>query len=268
VQLKYLAFCQYVFIMNFPMAFYNFGLKSENQVSIADFLVLPLLAPIVLLLIDCYLIPQAFLLPLMLVMTLSYLALRLPMTAVAGWAIVYMSTVLWISFHPVEPTQTLPYLRPYVRTAFILAGGVSACLLASHRTRLQKSNQALLNIISALPSAVVVSDISGYILLMNKECQRLLKGHADPLSGLSFFSTFIGYEDQGQEIGKYVAYFQSNEPGPFPAVLHTRGENPLTLHVSVTIITLDKIRYAMTVIEKAEEGNPGAPLPKLPEEPA
>jgi PAS domain-containing protein len=246
-------FCQDVFIMHFPMGINRLGFQFDKPSSLADFLVLPLLAPVVLFLIDSYLIPQAFLLPLMLVMLLSYLALRLPTSAVAGWVVVYMVMVLLVSLYPVERTQTLPFLKPYIRTAFILAGGITACLLASHRTRLQKSNRTLLKIISALPSAVVVSDISGNILLMNKEAQRLLQGHTDPLSGLSFFSTFIAHEEQGRQIGKYVSYFQADEAGPFSTILHTRGEHALTLDVSITIITLDKTRYALTVIEKAEE---------------
>jgi PAS domain-containing protein len=221
-------------------------------------LVLPLLAPIILLMIDTYLIPQAFLLPLMLVMTLSYLALRLPVPAVASWATIYLVIVLLVSYYPIESTQTLPYLRPYVRTAFILAGGITACLLASHRTRLLKSNQALVQIISSLPSAIVVSDISGNILLMNKACQKLLEGRVHALSGLSFFSTFIGREEQGQVIAQYVNFFQADKPGPFPMILRTRGERPLELNVSMTIVTLDKTRYAMTVIEKAEDDVPAS----------
>ncbi|HUB66461.1 MAG TPA: PAS domain-containing protein [Candidatus Methylacidiphilales bacterium] len=234
----------------------KFGFPFEKRSSVADFLVLPLLAPIVLFLIDSFLIPQAFLLPLMLVMTLSYLALRLPVPAVASWAIVYLVIVLLVSFYPIETTQTVPYLRPYVRTAFILAGGITACLLASHRTRLLKSNAALVQIISALPSAVVVSDISGNILLMNKACQQLLEGRLHALTGLSFFSTFIGQEEQGQIIAQYVNFFQTDQPGPFPMVLCTRGDRPLKLNVSITIVTLDKTRYAMTLVEKAEDDVP------------
>ncbi len=236
------------------MVLNKFAFVSKKPWTQIDYLWIPLLAPFVLLLIDCYLIPQAFLLPLLLVMLLCYLALRLPAWMVALWSLVYTGFILVISFYPVEQTQTLPAFRPYVRTAFLLVSGTTATLLAIHRNQLEKGNQALLQVVSSMPLAVIVSDISGDILLLNVAAEKLLAKHINELSGLSYFSTFISPEEQGQMISKYLSYFQSEYEKPHSVTLCTRGEPALTLHVTITVISLQKTPYAITIVGNVETG--------------
>jgi hypothetical protein len=214
-------------------------------------LIVPLAAPICLFFIEAYLVPLVFLMPLVLVLVLCYLAMRLSPRAVMFWMLFYIALVIVAAQISVEPEPVMAALRPYVRSGFVFAGGITAFLLASHRARMGKSNQALFKVISALPSPVVVSDISGNILLMNKQCQDLLARQHDPLSAVSFFSTFVSREDQGLEIQKYLKYFDAEDGDIFPAVLQTRGEPPLVLEVVITIVTLGNIRYAVMAIEKA-----------------
>jgi PAS domain-containing protein len=235
------------------MVLNNFAFTAQKPPGQIEYLWAPILAPIILFFIDSYLIPQAFLLPLLLIMLLCYLALRLPAWMVAGWAVVYTLLVLLVAFLPLEDTQTLPALRPYVRTAFLLVSGTTATLLAIHRGRLEKGNQALVQVVSMIPLAVVVSDISGDILLINQAAEKLLRNHLNELSGLSYFSTFISPQEQGRMIAKYISYFQGESETPHEVTLCTRGEPSLTLHTTITVISLNKTLYAVTIVDKVEE---------------
>jgi PAS domain-containing protein len=190
----------------------------------------------------------------MLLMFLIYLGFRTPTWVVCLWGIIYAMAVLILTLFPIQEAQpSLPFMRPYVRAAFLLVGATAATLVAHHRTRMEKSHEALFNVISALPLAVIISDISGNILLMNREAQKVLSNHVHELSGLSYFSTFISPDEQGRSIATYISYFDSHRTGRVSTILRTRGNPSLTLRASITVIGIDTHRYALTVIEKAEE---------------
>ena len=190
--------------------------------------------------LDTYFIPGIFALPVLLLMVLIFLAFRLPAWMVAVWMLMYGAAILTILLLPVQEARTDPAFKPYARTAVFLAGGSAAILLASYRRRMEKGHEALFQIISAMPLPVIVSDISGNILLLNNAAQGVLKNHISELSGLSFFSTFISPDNQGKTIVKYIGYFDPGHSGPIPIVLQTRGAPPLTLHASLTVVGIDK----------------------------
>jgi len=212
----------------------------------------PLLLGIVLLLIDVYLIPGIFALPLLLMMTLMYLAFRLPAWLVATWALIYAAVILTITVVPIEETTTNPALRPFVRTLVFLTVGAAAALLAAYRQRLEVGHEALFRIISSLPLAVLVSDVSGNILLLNEQAHQLLKHHVSGLTAMSFFSTFVMPGDEGQTIAKYIGYFDPANVGTISVALRTRGEPVLALHAALTVVAINKRRYAITVVERVE----------------
>jgi PAS domain-containing protein len=215
---------------------------------------IPLLMGIVLLLVDVYFIPGIFALPLLLMMTLMYLAFRLPAWLVAAWALIYAAVILTISVAPIEETTTDPALRPFIRTLVFLTVGAAAVLLAAYRQRLEVGHEALFRIISSLPLAVIISDISGNILLLNEQAQQLLKHHLSNLTGMSFFSTFVMPGDEGQTIAKYISYFDPANVGTTSILLRTRGEPVLALHVALTVVGINKRRYAISVVERVEHG--------------
>jgi PAS domain-containing protein len=205
-----------------------------------------------LVLIDFFLVPGVFSLPLMLLMLLIFLAMRLPAGAVALWTLFFGGLILIILLMPIEEAATDPAFRPYIRTSVFLAGGAAAILLAAYRQRLELGHDALFRIISSLPLAVIVSDISGNILLLNEQAQQVLKNHINNLAGLSYFSTFISPSDQGKTIARYISYFDPAHAGTVSTVLHTRGEPALALHASITVVGIDQNRYAITVVERVE----------------
>ncbi len=213
---------------------------------------LPLLLGVVLFLVDLYLLPNLFALPLLLLMALIFLAFRLPAWMVAIWTVMYAGTVLMILLLPVQEGVTDPAFKPYVRTGIFLAGGTAAILLASHRQRLERGRDALFSVISALPVPVIVSDISGNILLLNDAAQEVLKSHLSELSGLSYFSTFVGAENQGQAIATYIGYFNSDPGTATSLILRTRSEPPLSLHAVVTVVKIADSQYAVTMVQKVE----------------
>jgi PAS domain-containing protein len=213
---------------------------------------IPFLAALIAFLADVYLIPGVFTLPLLLLMVLIFLAFRLPAWMVAIWTAMYAGVILTILLAPVQEAKTDPALRPYARTAIFLAGGSAAIVVASHRRRLEKGQEALFNIISSLPLPVIISDISGNILLLNDAARQVLKNHLSELSGLSFFSTFVSPDNQGKTIAKYISYFDPALSRPFPTILRTRSEPPLTLHASITVFGIDKRKYAISVVERVE----------------
>jgi PAS domain-containing protein len=214
---------------------------------------IPLLMGIGLLLVDVYFIPGIFALPLLLMMTLMFLAFRLPAWIVAVWALIYASLILSITMGvPIEETTTNPVFRPFVRTAVFLTVGSAAVLLAAYRQKLEVGHEALFRVISALPLAVIISDISGNILLLNDQAQQLLKHHLSDLTGMSYFSTFTTPSDQGKTIARYISYFDPANVGTSSVILYTRGEPVLSLHATLTVVGIDKQRYAITVIERVE----------------
>jgi PAS domain-containing protein len=214
----------------------------------------PLLLGIGLLLVDVYLIPGIFALPLLLMMTLMYLAFRLPAWLVGAWALIYAAVILTISVVPIEETTTNPALRPFLRMLIFLTVGAAAVLLAAYRQRLEVGHEALFRIISSLPLAVIVSDVSGNILLLNEQAQQLLKHHLSNLTGMSFFSTFAMPGDEGQTIAQYISYFDPANVGTVSIVLRTRGEPVLALHAALTVVGINTRRYAVSVIERVEHG--------------
>lgn len=229
----------------------KFGDQSGPKPSPFSTWIAPLAAPFVVVLIQHYLLPVAFLLPLSLVVILCYLALRLPPSAMLVWTAFYIAFGILAAQVEVEPPVTSAAWRPYVRSGFVAAGGITAILLAGHRVRMRRSNEALFKVIALLPSAVIISDVSGNILLLNDECRKLLADQLSGVSKLSFFTTFVAAKDQGREIAKYVGYFEREEGGPYAATLKTRGPQPMLLEVAITIVTLDKTRYAVTVVDQA-----------------
>lgn len=205
-----------------------------------------------LFLIDYFFVPGIFSLPLMFLILLIFLAMRLPAPAVALWTLVFAGIILIFLMLPIEEANTIPPFRPYIRTAIFVAGGSAAILLSAYRQRLELGHDALFRIISSLPLAVIVSDISGNILLLNEQAQQVLKHHIDSLAGLSYFSTFISPSDQGKTIARYISYFDPAHSGTVSTVLHTRGEPALALHASITVVAIGNHRYAITVVERVE----------------
>jgi len=229
-------------------------LPFQKPPGLLHFLWIPLLAPLVLLIIDKVLIPEAFTLPLLLLPVLGYLAIRLPPWVVFTWGLIYGWVILSILlFHFPEDNYTVPVLRPYLSSLTFVTSGVVIALLSAYRMKLEKSYNALFNIVTTLPVPVVVSDISGNILLLNREAEKLLYGQVNDLAGLSFFSTFTSPGEQGRAIAKYIGYFDPNNFGPFPVTLQTRGNSPKLLKASISIFGSFKHLYAVTVIEKTSE---------------
>jgi len=212
--------------------------------------VIPALIATILLLIDFFLIPGIFALPLLLLMLLIFLATRLPARAVALWTLCFGVVIFVILLLPIEERLTTRALRPYVRTAIFLTGGASAILLAGYRERLEMGHEALFEVISSLPLPVIVSDISGNILLLNEQARHVLKNHINDMSGVSYFSTFVSPNDQGKTIARYISYFDPGHAGAISTVLQTRGEPALALHATITVVGIDKHRYAITVVER------------------
>ena len=233
--------------------------KSSFQKSPGLFLFLwmPLLALLGLLLIDIVLVPQAFMLPLLLLLVLGYLALRLPPWTVFVWGVVFAGVIFTILTLRLPEGHTDLFWRPYVRTGTFLIGGVAFTLLAGYRAGQEKSYQALLSVVTSLPITVVISDVSGNILFLNREAEKLLKDQLNNLAGLSYFSTFTSPGEQGRFIAKYIGYFDSNNFGPFPITLQTRGDSLKILKASISIFGSFNHLYAVTVIEKTSEGEAG-----------
>jgi PAS domain-containing protein len=216
---------------------------------------IPALMGVVLLLADIYFIPGIFALPLLLMMTLMFLTFRLPAWIVGVWALIYAALILTITVGvPLEETTTTPAFQPFVRTSVFLTVGTAAVLLAADRQRLEVGHEALFRIISSLPLAVIVSDISGNILLLNDQAQQLLKNHVNSVAGLSYFSTFISPGNQGETIAKYISFFDPTSVGTVSILLRTRGEPVLSLHAAITVVGINKRRYAITVVERVEHG--------------
>jgi PAS domain-containing protein len=213
---------------------------------------LPFIAGIGFFLIDDYFIPGVFALTLLLLVVLIVLAFRLPAWMVTIWTLTYAAMILAISFLPIAEATTDPAFKPYVRTAVFLTGGTAAILLAANRRRLEMGHEALFRIISGLPLPVIVSDISGNILLLNEQAQQVLKNHINELAGLSYFSTFVSPSDQGKTISTYIGYFDPSHMGTSATVLRTRGEPALSLHAAITVVGIGKHRYAITVVERVE----------------
>ena len=211
----------------------------------------PLAAPVIAFLIQVYWIPVTFVLPLAVVITLCYLALKLSPRTVLVWMVVYVASVLIAAQLRVEPPPTSAAFRPFIRSGFVVAGGITAYLLAVNRIRLHGSNEALFQVISVLPSAVMVTDVSGNILLMNTHCVNLLEGHFNGVSSLSFFAAFTTRETQGREIEDYLKLFESGTNEPVAVTLRTRGEHSLALEVVITIVKSDRNRYAVIVVERS-----------------
>jgi hypothetical protein len=229
-------------------------LSFQKPPGHSHYLWIPTFALLLLLAIDSILIPEAFTLPLLLLLVLGYLAVRLPFWAVFAWAAAYAGIIVMILvFSFPEDSHTDPNLQPYLALATFVAGGGVIALLAGYRMKLEKSYNALLGIVTTLPVPVVVSDISGNILLLNHEAENLLYGQVNDLAGLSYFSTFTSPGDQGRSIAKYISYFDPNNTGPFVATLQTRGDSPKLFKASISIFGSFKHLYAVTVIEKASE---------------
>lgn len=213
---------------------------------------LPFLVGTGLLLVDFYLIPGIFALPLLLLILLIFLAFRLPAWMVAVWAVTYGAIILIISFMPIPEAVTVPALKPYVRIAVFLTGGAGAILLAAYRQRLELGYEALFHVISGLPLPVIVSDMAGKILLLNEQAQQVLKHHIDEVEAPSFFSTFVHPKDQDKSIATYISYFAPDHIGTVATMLRTRGTPTLELHAAITVVPIGQHRYAITVVERIE----------------
>jgi PAS domain-containing protein len=228
-------------------------LPFQKSAGLFELILVPLLGLILLMIIDTWCIRGAFALPFLLLLILGYLALRSPWWAVLTWALIYASVVLALLLYRAEETFTLPAVIPYLRTATFLAGGVVAAILAGYRARLEQSYNALFKVLADLPQPVIVSDISGTILLINREAGKLIDNPTNELSGLSFFSTFSSPDEQGQSIAKYLGYFNVENPGPFKITLQTRGGNQLALAASLSVVGTPAQRLAVTVVETIQE---------------
>ncbi|HUB66718.1 MAG TPA: hypothetical protein VL981_04470 [Candidatus Methylacidiphilales bacterium] len=240
-------------------------LSFQRPPGLAHYLWIPIFALLLLLAIDSILIPEAFTLPLLLLLILGYLAVRLPSWAVFAWGIAYGGIIVIILlFSFPEDSHTDPALQPYLALFTFIAVGGTLALLAGYRIKLEKSYNALLGIVTTLPVPVVVSDISGNILLLNHEAENLLYGQVNDLAGLSYFSTFTSPGEQGRAIAKYISYFDPSNSGPFSATLQTRGDSPKLLKASISIFGSFRHLYAVTVIEKTSEPEASSKAPVAP----
>jgi PAS domain-containing protein len=230
----------------------NFYRPLPNRTGLWATVCLPLLAGVGLLLVDVYLIPGAFAFPLLLLMLLIYLSLHLPPQIVLMWALIYAGVIYLLTVSNVTNAVTSPAFRPYLRTAIFLTGSTGAVLLAAFRQRLQAGHEALFHIISALPLAVIVSDIAGNILLLNEQAREVLKNHVPPAAQLSYFTLFLSPDDHSRTVARYISYFDPANVGTVSTLLRTRSEPPLSLHASITAVLVDGDRYAITMVERIE----------------
>ncbi len=86
---------------------------------------MPFLAAAALFLIDYYLIPGIFALPLLLMILLMFLAFRLPAWMVAVWTLTFAASVLILRLMPIPEVITFPAFKPYILTSIFITGGFS-----------------------------------------------------------------------------------------------------------------------------------------------
>lgn len=224
--------------------------QKQKPLAFSELVWTPLFSLLFLFAFDYWMIPQAVVLPPMLFLLLGYLSFRLPVRTLLIWVIIYAAAVLIML--RIAPPAYAP-ATPFVRAASFVSGGLVIILITAHRENLEKSNKAFFEVVSALPLAVIVSNISGDILLLNKEARRLLATEGHDLVGLSFFSTFIVPDQQGIAIERYFNFFKQNNQGPHAIMLQTRGKQPRQLYASLSVLGSGKQQYAITVINNVEE---------------
>ena len=234
------------------MPYHNFYRPVQPNPGLWASAGLPFCLGVVLMLVDLYLIKGIFALPLLLLLVLIYLSLRVPPRIVTLWALIYAAAIYLFVLLNVTEAVTNPVYKPYLRTAVFLTGGTGAVMMAAFRQRLQAGHEALFRIIAALPLAVIVSDISGNILLLNEQAKQVLKNHVGPSTDPSYFGLFMDPKDHGRSIAQYIGYFDPSHVGTVNTLLRAQGEPQLFLHSSITTVMVDGHRYAITMVERIE----------------
>lgn len=153
--------------------------------------------------------------PLVAVIALAAIALRLKPGQILLWCLAYtilcfLLLTYWRGSFVWVP-QALPedflspafFARAAVRSTTVLVAGALCALLSRQRQKLQTAVDETTAVMTALPSAVLISDPSGFISFANDKAADTLRTGKDELVGASFFSLITSPE--GNTIEKYTS---------------------------------------------------------------
>jgi hypothetical protein len=156
--------------------------------------------------------------PLVAVIALAAIALRLKPGQILLWTLAYallcfLLLTYWrgsfVSLPKALPEDFLSatfFGRAAVRSTTVLVAGALCALLSRQRQKLQIAVDETTAVMAALPSAVLISDPSGFISFANDKAADTLRTGKDELMGASFFSLITSPE--GNTIEKYSSLIE------------------------------------------------------------
>ena len=134
--------------------------------------------------------------PLLSILSLSILAFY------CSSRLLLLSTPLFMLISYLLIRDHSPY--PLVRTFTVLLGGILSVWVSSSRNKLQRQQTEIETIVDLMPIPWLLADLSGNLLRIGPELQKLLGPSHSNLINTSFFSLFSTVQNRGEFIRLFL----------------------------------------------------------------
>ncbi len=211
-------------------------------------LIVPLVVAVGVLLVE-YATPTIRVTPSLLTIALVAFSLLMGPRAVAVWGAILLApvvlTLAYISNTGVPEPTTFVVLRTlaYVAVAVLAVG------MSEYRVRAERHLSSLLELLDALKTPIIVSDIDGRIEFANQACCQLVGITLEELQQLDFFQVFAVSGERGKYIDRYLALFGTgpNEGAELEINLGSKGSERI-YHATCSMIVEGKRKLLVSQI--------------------
>lgn len=138
--------------------------------------------------------------------------------------------------------------RIAVRTGSFLLAGSLAVAFSRARQRAMDTLASARAIICAVPTPIVVADLTGAITAASDESTALLPKDFAPLIGHSFADVFLGHLPPGKAMKMYLDWFHME--GTRDEMLYLRGQASAPIHARILTTGEGRDRLLVAAIQK------------------
>lgn len=196
--------------------------------------------------------PSIRITPSLLTISLAAFSLFLSPRAIIIWsAALLVPVVASLIFIPTSGVFEEPVVIALRVAAFIVVAGL-AYGLARTREKARKQIRDLVSLLDALRNPVMVSDIDGLVLYVNRPCCDVLGQSDREVIHASFFNLFGFTEPISKTVEKYITFFfQPESQEPIKLEINKQGESDWYA-ADCSVLEIDNTPFLLSQIRPAK----------------
>lgn len=208
------------------------------------------------LLFDLNFMPGAMLTPTFTLLAMAFMGFFLEPVPMIVWAIAYSVAAVYTVYHP---DIFMPGPRNYsqiyaIRTIGEVAAAVMAIGLCFHRTKGMRKGAQLDLLVREVPVPLVLSDVNGEIIFMNRLAAEMIGVELGMAEGNSYFTLLTDENKKGAFIQQYLGMFDATTPKKTSIELKPKNFGGKTLRGVLIAVDGRVGRSLITIISEEPVG--------------